>query len=161
MKIQKLFLSFCLLPLFSIAQTESPESIVKACLDILSGPAGEKVDTAKLKFLFLPEARFMVLQNKKDGSTMYKSFSVEEFLASGGNEVRKDDFSEIELGKAIDVYNGLAQVFQAYKVKQGDFEAEGINSYQLIFHQDRWWVANIVWTSDRNGVKVPPRYREN
>ncbi len=150
-----------LLSLFSYAQTESPETTVKACLEILSGPAGESLDTAGFKALFLPEAHFMVLQYGKDGKTAYKSFSLEEFLASRDNKPRSQDFLEIELGKAIDVYNGLAQVFQAYKVKQGDFEAEGINSYQLIYHQDRWWVANIVWTSDRNGVKVPPRYREN
>ena len=85
----------CILSLFSYAQTESPESIVKACLDILSGPAGESIDTAQFKALFLPEARFMVLQYGQDGKTTYKSFSVEEFLATGGNEPRKHDFSEI------------------------------------------------------------------
>jgi len=40
-------------------------------------------------------------------------------------------------------------------------EENGINSYQLVYFNKRWWIANLVWTVDNNGVKIPKKYLKN
>ena len=37
----------------------------------------------------------------------------------------------------------------------------GINSYQLVYFKDRWWIVNVLWTGDRNGEPIPRKYLNN
>ncbi len=56
-------------------------------------------------------------------------------------------FEEFELGKVINEYNGIANVFQSFYGKDSEgAEEKGINSYQLVYFKNRWWIANMVWT---------------
>ena len=71
----------------------------------------------------------------------------------------QDGFIEYEIKKTIDSYNGIVHVFQSYYAKELDFEEKGINSYQLIFDGERWWISNLLWTSNRNGIELPKEYK--
>lgn len=56
-------------------------------------------------------------------------------------------------------YNGIANVFQSFYGKDSENKEErGINSYQLVYFKNRWWIANLLWTGDANGVKIPKKY---
>jgi hypothetical protein len=52
-------------------------------------------------------------------------------------------------------------MFQSYYAKELEIEEKGINSFQLVHDGKRWWIFNILWTNDRNGVKVPEKYLED
>jgi hypothetical protein len=72
------------------------------------------------------------------------------------------DLFEYETGKVVDEYNGIAHVFQSFFAKDSENnEEKGINSYQLVYSDSRWWIVNIVWTGDSNGIKVPGKYLGN
>ena len=68
-------------------------------------------------------------------------------------------YIEYEISKVVNEYNGIASVFQTFYGKDSENKEEmGINSYQLVYFNHRWWIANLLWTGDNNGVKVPKKY---
>ena len=134
-------------------ETKTIESVVNGALKYLSSKDGTQRDWAIFKNFFLPHASFTVLfQN--DSSSSFRNIPLEEFIRIIGNQA----FEEYEIAHTIDEYNGIAQVFQSYKVISDKKEEMGMNSYQLIYHNNRWWISNILWTNDSNGVKVPDKY---
>ncbi|MGK6351416.1 hypothetical protein [Parapedobacter sp. DT-150] len=135
----------------------SIDGIVKAVLHIISGEEGKARDIDAFRNLFLPTARLTVLTHNP--ATPYRTLTVDEFIQVISAQPSDRGFREAELGKTVDEYNGIAHVFQSYHAKDnGKHDEKGINSLQLIHFNDRWWIANIVWTGDSNGIGVPPKY---
>ncbi len=139
--------------------TETIEGIVLETLDMISGDSGEIRDWESFRFLFAPNATFSVVIHRDEGPNILRSYSLEEFVRLGMKVYESSNFSEIEIKKTIDEYNGIAHVFQSYYVEQDELSEHGINSYQLFFDGDRWWITNLIWTSDRNGVELPIDYQ--
>ena len=36
--------------------------------------------------------------------------------------------------------------------------ARGINSIQLLHDGERWWIVNIYWAGEREGLTIPQQY---
>ena len=142
------------------AQKETPESvksieaIVKAPLEIISGEKGEIRDWEAFRNLFTATATFSFVQHDTLGNSRYRSFSLEEFVRIGRRGYEGNGFLEYELSKTVDEYNGIAHVFQSYYAK-GQKEEKGINSYQLMYDGNRWWITSLIWVSNENGVPLP------
>lgn len=134
------------------------DGIVNETLKIISGEQGKERDWEFFRQLFLPEAQFSVLHHLKDGTRKIKTLTVQEFVDLVEKSSQNNSFIELEIGKVMDEYNGIAQVFQSYYAKQNTTEERGINSIQLVNDGIRWWIVSILWTSDRNGVKIPKKY---
>jgi len=64
------------------------------------------------------------------------------------------------MGKVVDESNGIAQVFQGFYGNNSDnLEERGMTSYQLVYFNERWWIVNVLWTIEANGVEVPEKYK--
>ncbi|MCH8904031.1 MAG: hypothetical protein IIA45_08975 [Bacteroidetes bacterium] len=136
------------------------DGIINEALKIISGDKGVARDLDKLRTLFVPTARFTSIFYYEDGRKRIVIFSLDDFIKMAGTGYEKYGFLEYELGKVIDEYNGIAQVFQSYYAKQGDYEEKGINSYQLVFMDDRWWITSIIWANNGNGAEIPAKFME-
>ena len=140
----------------------SPEGIVKEVFAQVSTQPGEKIDLEAFSNLFLPNARFTVLYQDDSFPEPYETVSLEEFKELLTDEYYQKGFTQYELGKRVDQYNGIAQVFQSYEGKDSDgYEERGIASYQLVYLKDRWWILSVLWTGDSNGVKIPKQYLDD
>jgi hypothetical protein len=161
-----LVITCCTIPVFSqeLMQTnpdavKTIDGIVNEMLHIVSGEEGKKRDWDAFRRLFLSTARFTVRYQDSTFNMPIETVSIDEFIEYMGDEYYDEGFIEYELGKSVDEYNGIANVFQSYYVRDGDGDSEmGINSYQLIYFSERWWIANLVWTGDRNGQPIPRKY---
>lgn len=135
------------------------DGIVNEVLKITSRKKGESRNWDSFRNLFLPTARFTVLYNDDAFPVPMESVTLDEFIALMQDEYYEEGYVEYELGKVVNEYNGIANVFQAVYQKDSDnLESRGMNSYQLIYFEDRWWIANLVWTTDLNGVELPKEY---
>lgn len=137
---------------------KSIDGIVNEVLRYVTGEKGKICNVEAFRNLFLPSNTFTVLMHNKEDGDAIKSISLDEFV-----QLLKDpsnnDFEEWELHKVVDEYNGIAQVFQTYQSKNIDgMKEQGVNSYQLIYINDRWWITSILWTGDSNGVEIPKKY---
>jgi hypothetical protein len=58
----------------------------------------------------------------------------------------------------VQIFGNMAHVFSVFESRSEPgakpFD-RGINSIQLCYEQNRWWVVNIMWTSETPENPVP------
>jgi hypothetical protein len=120
---------------------------------VISGPAGQKRDWAKMKTLFTPDARLYAI-----GSRGLSGGSLDDYISRSGPQLGKVGFTEKELARRIEIYGALAQVWSSYAgtSSDGSVNVRGINSFQLVRQSDgRWLVHSILWQAERPGLSLP------
>jgi hypothetical protein len=135
-----------------VAETQRAVSIKK----------GEKIDTAYYRTLFLPTARFTMV-GKEDGKSLHETMDLDTFLATLTDDYYSNGYYETGTGHIVEQFGSIAQVIQSFYGKDSEGEEGwGVNSYQLIYSNDRWWIANMVWTmSENQGKDIPKKYTKN
>lgn len=140
---------------------ESPEAVVAALYDVISGPVGEARDWDRLRSLFLPSARMVPVQRSASGRVEYRAMTVEDYIHGAGPRLEQMGFSEREIARRIDRFGDVAHVFSTYEgTRAGSDEPflRGLNSIQLIYDGARWWVSSLAWSAERPDLPIPPEY---
>lgn len=138
------------------ADVASLDAIMVAIYGVISGPAGEKRDWDRMRSLFTSNARLMPL-----GQTGLRSGSVEDYIATSGPLLEQRGFFESEIARRVERYGDIAHVFSTYEARNaldGPVIMRGINSFQLVRHDGRWWVVSIMWQQETPANPIPPEY---
>ena len=138
----------------------SPEEITDKFLEIISGDQGEERDWDTFRELHLPTAQLYFLNPTAPPAAQSKAFNLEEFVRIIGPSYARDGFEEISIGLTINEFNGIANVFQSFHARNltGTYEKRGINSYQLVQLQNRWWIASTTFINEVEGNEIPDEY---
>lgn len=137
----------------------SLKSTAEKLLKITTGDAGKPRDWQAFRELFAEKAAIQVVVKKKDGSEVLRAFSIEEFVDKLHSQYDNSAFHEKALGYSIREFNGIANVFQSYEAADNKgYLQRGINSYQMIFFQNRWWITNLIWADESPAIKIPDEY---
>jgi hypothetical protein len=143
----------------------SVDAILNAVYDVISGPAGEARDWDRMRSLFLPEARLIPSGQAPDGSTRYLIWSIEEYISTAGGQLEANGFFEREAFRIEERFGNIAHVFSTYEsfrtedeMEAGSHFVRGINSFQLLYDGERWWVLQIYWQSETPDQPIPDRY---
>jgi hypothetical protein len=138
---------------------KSIDGIVKEFLRLQSGEKGKTKNWDALRSLFLPTATLTILNT---GDTLHpptETVSLNDFIELLHDNYYEEGYIEYETGKTIDEFNGIANVFQSFCGKDSkSVKARGINSYQLVYYKERWWILNLLWTLETDKVKIPKKY---
>lgn len=139
---------------------KSVEGITDKMLEMISGDIGEERNWEDYRMLFLPSAQKISLRNSKDGKSSVRVNNLEEFVRKGGPLYARDGFEEYKIGLTVHEFNGIATAFQSYYCKNliGTYEKRGVNIFNLVFVDDRWWIASTMFTSETEGNEVPDKY---
>ncbi|GAB5399477.1 MAG: hypothetical protein Aureis2KO_10620 [Aureisphaera sp.] len=137
------------------------ETIVNETQRIISIEKGQVIDTASFRKLFLPTAHFTVVGNE-DGTFEHETMQLNTFLEMLTDEYYSNGYYETGTGEVIERFHGIAHVMQGFYGQDSEgTKGWGVNSYQLIFSQGRWWIANMIWTmSEDEGEDIPKKYRK-
>ena len=137
----------------------SPEAIVKADLECLSGGVGVARQWGRDASLYDPHARFVAMGiDPKTGAVTKHSSNVQEFADQADTSLVKQGFTERELGHEVHRYGNVATVLSSYEGKYestGKVDTRGVNIYQLYFDGRRWWILSVVWDEEREGNLIP------
>lgn len=137
-----------------VSPVESIDGIIAELLDQITIEKGEKMDTLAIRNLFHPSAIFTVAN-----STNAETVSLDDFLSLLKDPYYEEGYVEREIHKVVDEYNGIAQVFQTFYGKDSEgVEEKGINSYQLTYYGDRWWIVSMLWTIASKSERIPAKY---
>ena len=140
----------------------SPEAIVAALYDVISGPAAQPRDWDRFKSLFAPGARLIPAAPRQDGSIPV-ALSPDEYIKRANDSLLKG-FFEREVSKKVDGFGTILHVFSTYESKRAATDekpfARGINSIQLMQHGGRWWVVTVLWDQERPDNPIPAKYLE-
>jgi hypothetical protein len=140
--------------------TESVDCVIDALYQVISGPAGEERDFDRLRGLFLPGGRMIPTDSPVEGIEP-RPMDVEEFIALAGPYLSTLDFYEVEIHRTTEEFGPMVHAFSTYETRStpdGEPFMRGINSIQLQFADDRWWVATMFWANELPGRQIPDEY---
>ena len=144
------------------SDTTSPDAIIAALYDVISGPAGQARDWDRFRGLFAPGARLIPAAPRQDGSIPV-ALSPDDYIKRANDALLKG-FFEREVSKKVDAFGTIMHVFSTYESKRAAADekpfARGINSIQLMQHGGRWWVVTVLWDQERPDNPIPSKYLE-
>ena len=137
---------------------DSIDHIMTAIYDVISGPAGPR-NWDRFRSLFVPEAR-LTSTVKNPNRSAIRLMSVEDFVKGGGDYFNTHPFFESAIVNRVQRFGNIAQVFSSYESRNAKDEkpfVRGINSMQVFWDGQRWWMLSILW--DEESPKNPlPAY---
>src|SRR5215510_15050232 len=96
----------------------SPEAILAAVYDVISGPAGQKRNWDRMRTLFVSDARMIPTGKRASGESTRRVLTVEEYITNSGPFLEKDGFFESEIGKKTEQFGNIVHVFSTYESKR-------------------------------------------
>ena len=136
------------------------DGMIKAYYEVVSGPKGQPRDWARDRTLYIKDIRFVPVDVAKDGKITPRISTHQQFAeASAGLE--KEGFFEYEIHRITERFGPIAHVWSTYESKRtldGPVIQRGINSIELFWDGQRWWIANAIWTDETPESKIPAKY---
>jgi predicted metalloprotease with PDZ domain len=140
---------------------ESIDQVIKTLYDVISGPAGPR-NWERFHSIFHKDAYMGAMVAGAGGGQQLKKFTPKEYEKSNGPFFNQYGFFEKEIGRSVDQFGTIAQVFTAYEFTVQTAQPQtvrGINSIEMIFENGRWWVMSIVWTEENAQNPIPEKYK--
>jgi hypothetical protein len=142
---------------------DSIRALVRELYAIVSGPGNRPRDWAREAELFLPQAHMIRTVVDEDGVARPEIIPARDYPANFERKMSGRDFYEGEVHRVIEVFGNIAHVFSTYEAFEDEartrFLKRGINSIQLYRVDGQWRIANMVWDDEREGLRMPDRYR--
>lgn len=132
------------------------DGIMKAYYAVVSGPKGPK-QTERDKSLHFPSANVMVSGVTRTGQRFLRMMTLKEFHENTPD----DEFYESEIHRITESFGNITHVWSTYEYRdkpQGPVQGRGINSIQLYFDGERWWILSWVYDSERTDLPIDPKY---
>lgn len=138
------------------ADVDSIEHIMAAVYDVISGPPGPR-NWDRFRSLFVPEARLTSTVKNPDRASV-RLLSVEGFVKGGGDYFSTHPFFESAIVNKVQRFGNIAQVFSSYESRNAPNEkpfVRGINSMQVFYDGQRWWMLSILWDEESANNPLP------
>lgn len=141
---------------------ESIDQIIKTLYEVISGPAGPR-NWERFHSMFHKDAYMAAMVPSQSGGQQLKKFTPKEYEKSNGPFFNQFGFFEKEIGRTVDQFGTIAQVFTAYEFTAQTPQPQtqrGINSVEMIYENGRWWIMSIVWTNENAQNPIPEKYKK-
>ena len=152
-------------PGWPAAKTEdvkSPEAIINAVYNVISGGKGQARDWDRMRSLFVPDARLIPSRANGAGHSDVIFLTVDGYIERGSGRMMSDGFFERSIYNEMQQFGNIVQVWSTYESRHNADDAapfaRGINSFQLLKDGDRYWVVNIFWDSESPTKPIPAKY---
>lgn len=140
----------------------SPEAILAAAYEVISGPAGQDRDWDRMRSLFYPGAQLIRTAVNREGRLSANFLTPEDYIVRAGSYFKTNSFFERELARRTERWGTIMQVFSTYESRHYPKDpvpfARGINIFQLFFDGTRWWIMTIYWAEETTQNPLPPEF---
>lgn len=141
------------------ADVRTLDGIVAAFYETISGPAGAPRQWARDRTLYVPGVRFFML-SERDGRPHAEIVTHQEYVERSDPGLVRDGFFESEIHRRTERFGNVAHVWSTYQFTRergGAVLGRGVNSIQLFWDGDRWWITSAAWDGERaNNPLAPP-----
>lgn len=142
----------------------SPEAIVAAVYDVLSGTATQQRNWDRYRSLFIPGG--LVIPTgapmQPGAKARVRAMSPGEYAKSADPQLKTEGFFEREIARVVESFGSIMHVFSTYESRHAPEDREpfgrGINSFQLFNDGTRWWIVTVYWDRERPGNPIPAKY---
>jgi hypothetical protein len=143
-------------------KVKSINSIIETFYAVISGEKDENHNWELFKFLFHPQGKLIQYAKNKEGIYKTTFFSPEDYVNTTGKYLEKVGFYEKEIYKKVDTYGSMAHVLSTYESYRSKFDEKpyftGLNSFQILYKDKRWWILNNFWTRETPDNPIPKEY---
>ena len=142
------------------ADVGSLDGILRAYYEVVSGPAGETPDRIRDRTLHLPDALVGVPGTTDAGEPKLLTMTLEEYHDRFG-QPRSEGFFEEEIHRVVQRFGNIAHVMSTYSASttpDGEPYARGINSIQLTWDGERWWIVSWIFDQERPDNPIPAEF---
>jgi hypothetical protein len=139
---------------------DSPDAIIKAMYETLSGPAGDR-NWQRLRSLFMEGAPLIPIAKPLQGGGEFKALSVDEWITDARDYLAENPFYEQEIMRKTFRFGDMLAAFSTYEARHEPDQtpiARGINSIQLLHHERRWWVVSLMWDIESKELPLPEEF---
>jgi hypothetical protein len=142
---------------------ESIDAIITAAYDVISAPAGKKRDWDRERSLYYPGARLIPTARPGTNDNLAPQIlDVEGFIARVEPYFAEHGFFEKEIARRTEQFGHIAHVWSTYESRHDADDPEpfsrGINTIQLFYDGNRWWIVNIFWQQESVADRIPEKY---
>ncbi|MCR9098467.1 MAG: hypothetical protein NXI25_00865 [bacterium] len=143
-------------------RVQTLDQTVATLYEVISGDAGVERDWELFRYLFIPEAQLIPSGKDKSGKSGYQVMTPEGYVNTSGKWLEENGFHEKEIHRVTETYGTITHVFSTYESyrSRADKEpfARGINSIQLLYDEERWWIVSVYWMGETEEQPIPARY---
>ena len=149
-------------PAAAPADVATPEAIVAALYNVISGDQGVARDWDRFRALFHPTARLMPSGLNAQGVGVVRSVTPDEYIALAEPVLVGQGFHEREIARRSERFGRIVHVWTTYESLHALSDAQpfarGINSIQLFHDGSRWWILSVYWQGETPNEPIPSAY---
>jgi hypothetical protein len=154
----------------SDADGSSVDAILAALYASVSHDSAKEPNWERMRSIFLQVG--MLIPPKNPKSDMFTVLDVDGFeqrvresVAAAKAKGDPTSFFEREIARRLDCFGNVCQAFSTYESRRAPSDEKpfvrGINSIQLVNDGRRWWIASVVWDTERADNAIPAQYLPN
>jgi len=151
------------------SDVDTVDHLVTSLYDVISGAAGKPRDWDRFRSLFLPDGRLGVVRPEAPATKDAPARIADAVFLTPDMYVQRDDpyfkthgFFERSIANRVEVFGNLIDVWSTYESRHGEHDSQpftrGINSIQIVYAQERFWIASILFDEERPGLTLPKKY---
>ncbi len=144
------------------ADVATIDSIITTLYAVISGPAGQPRQWDRFHSLMHAEARLIPTRCDSTGKCSLRIMTPAQYQERADSFLVAEGFTERELKRSTERYGAVAHAFSSYQsFRRGETTpfARGINSIQLFWDGQRWWIMAIFWDSERPNNPLPAAFQ--
>ncbi|MBT8264184.1 MAG: hypothetical protein KJN75_02500 [Muriicola sp.] len=146
----------------TIQKVQSLDSTISTLYGVISGEKGVERDWELFNYLFHPDAKLIPSVKNEAGVFTARYMTPEDYINGSGKWLVENGFFEKEINRSVNSFGNITQVFSTYESYRSEADdapfMRGINSIQLLYDGERWWIINIYWTQESATNPIPKEY---
>jgi len=140
---------------------QSIDAIMKAYYEVVSGEVGQKRDWERDTYLHHPSAKIWVTGRSSQNISYVNPMTLEEFHDASSGLV-DSGFFEWEIHREEQAFGNIIHVWSTYAwstTADREIGGRGINSIELYFDGNRYWILSWSYDSERASNPIPKEYQ--
>ena len=137
---------------------DSIDAIINAYYESVCYEPGQERDWDRDKTLHHDQASVVILN---DVESIPKIQTLSEYQADRRNKISPAGFYERELHRVTQQHGNITHVWSTYETrltKEGPVAHIGVNSIQLVFCENRWYITNWMFDGRKSAPKIDEKY---
>lgn len=132
------------------------DGIIRALYEVISGPSGQPRQWERDRTLYAPGALLVSSRLDPEGKRMTLVMDVDGYVKYAEPRVLPTGFFEYETHRVTRRVGNVTHVFSSYEARHtpdGPVIARGINSVELIYANERYWIVAVLWDAASEDVQ--------
>lgn len=134
------------------------DALIKASYEVVSGEKGASRQWERDNYLHHPKAVYSYFDRQKNQQS---TLTLAEFHKETDDMIFATAFYEREINREVRIYGNIAHVWSTYETrlqKDGPVARRGINSIQLVYENNRWFVISWTFCGETENNKIPQTF---